>query len=259
MARIGVQGLAASYSDAAVTLAYPNAERFYFDTFEDVFEALRSRTLDKAFLPFENSTAGFVTDNYRLLEDSDVQVTKEFIYKVTHCLLAPKGAKLSGIRGVYSHPQALMQCDRFLRQQGFQPVPWFDTAGAARDIAGEHSLEKAAIASELAASTYGLDILQKGINDLSENYTRFLALEHSDSLNNRPAKEANRLLLSCDREELAQITSKDGSIVNILSLPRKDEPWGHRIVLEVEGQNLEWANTFRATSVKILGHFHGTR
>src|SRR5690606_16346580 len=115
----------------------------------DLFETLQSGQVPYGMLPVENALAGAVSQAYELLMDSDLRIQAEVILHVHHALLAPKGTKIEDIRQVRSHPQALAQCDQFLRRYKFEPVPWYDTAGSARDLANDGAPNTGALASEL--------------------------------------------------------------------------------------------------------------
>jgi prephenate dehydratase len=138
---------------------------------------------DYACLPVENSLGGSIHENYDLMLRYDLTIVGEHEFRVHHCLLAKPGVKREDIKYAISHPQALAQCDNFLRGLGITPVPTYDTAGSAKMIAEGKPLPKdctpentAAIASDLAGKTYGLDCLDKGIEDDDTNFTRFLLL-----------------------------------------------------------------------------------
>lgn len=256
MMKIGIQGLAASYSDAALALYAPNAIRSLYDKFSDVFHDLVSAQIDKGFLPFENSTAGFIAENFRLLESSGCYVTGEYIHKVEHCLLAQPGAVLSEIKAAMSHPQALAQCSHFLHDHNIAAEPWFDTAGAARDLLLMRNKTKAAIASAEAARVYGLEILKRGINDEAENHTRFMLIE-------REAVWGQRLLVACSVEELRNILLSDVKLITMLTHADERVRWGHRVYLELDKTNNDqtfWQNWLKKfPSVKMLGSLDGKR
>jgi prephenate dehydratase len=124
-------------------------------------------------LPCENSLAGRVPDIHRLLPDSGLYVVGEHFERVEHCLLAPKGATLQSLKRAHSHPVALGQVRNILKRLKLEPVIEADTAGAAHLIAERGGVEDAAIASQLAAETYGLEILQRNVEDAAHNTTRF--------------------------------------------------------------------------------------
>ncbi|RZA13046.1 MAG: bifunctional chorismate mutase/prephenate dehydratase, partial [Proteobacteria bacterium] len=207
---------------------------------------------DKAFLPFENSTAGFIAENFRLLDSSSAFVTHEFIHRVEHCLLGPKGTRIEDVESVLSHPQALAQCARFLHGRHLKTEPWFDTAGAARDVS--RMKNKAAIASEEAARVYGLEVLKKGINDQPENFTRFLAI-------GRERVWGKRLLVSCGIGELRSILRRDVKLVTMLTHADDGVLWGHKVYLELEStQDVPWSEWLKNfAQLKVLGSFDGNR
>jgi prephenate dehydratase len=252
MLKVGIQGLAASFSDAALQKFDGTALRSLYDSFAEVFHDLASERIDRAFLPFENSTAGFITENFRLLESFRGFATHEFIQRVEHCLLAPPGTLLENVDCVLSHPQALAQCTRFLSSRHLKAEPWFDTAGAARDVS--RMKNKAAIASEEAARVYGLEVLRKGVNDEPGNCTRFLLI-------GREPRWAKRLLLSCAIEELRAVLRSEVKLVTMLTQPDEGVNWGHRIYLELENTQgtpwVEWLKNF--PNIKVLGSFEGNR
>jgi hypothetical protein len=134
-------------------------------SFSAVFDAVRSGTAQHALVPIENSLGGSIHDNYDLLLRHKVTCVAELQFKVSHCLLALPGVQLQDIKQCYSHAQALAQCEEYLSKLSIQPVKQYDTAGSAKIIAEQGLRNVAAIASELAASTYGLNILARRIED----------------------------------------------------------------------------------------------
>ena len=138
--------------------------------------ALREGRCELAMLPCENSLAGRVPDIHRLLPDSGLFVVGEHFQRVEHCLLAPKGASLATLKRAHSHPVALGQVLRLLKERDRQAVIEADTAGAAHLVAERGGVEDAAIASELAAEIYGLEILARNVEDEAHNTTRFYVM-----------------------------------------------------------------------------------
>lgn len=173
---IAFQGLPGAYSDLACRAAYPGWTTLPCPSFEAAMEALRAGRCDLAMLPCENSLAGRVPDIHRLLPESGLHVIGEHFQRVEHCLLAPKGASIATLRRAHSHPMALGQVLNLIRDRGMQPVIEADTAGAAAVIAEKNSIEDAAIASELAAEIYGLEILARNVEDSHDNTTRFYVM-----------------------------------------------------------------------------------
>lgn len=184
--KIIYQGEPGANSHLACLDAYPNAEPIPARTFEDAFAAVKSGSADLAMIPIENSVAGRVADIHHLLPDGGLYVIGEHFERVRHQLLGLKGTNLSDLKTVHSHTMALGQCRNIIRELGLTAVTEADTAGAARMVAERGDKSRAAIASSLAATTYGLDILKGDIEDAEHNTTRFLILarEQQDALAN---------------------------------------------------------------------------
>jgi prephenate dehydratase len=179
---IAFQGIAGANSDMACRQAYPYMETKAFASFEDAMQAVENGDANLCMIPIENSKAGRVAEIHNLLKGTNLSIVGEHFQRVEHQLMAPRGAKLSDIKEVYSHPQALMQCRENIKKTGFKPKEYSNTAVAAKDVAGWADKSKAAIASKLSAELYGLDILQNNIEDDHENTTVFIAMssEHKD-------------------------------------------------------------------------------
>ncbi|MDE2334125.1 MAG: prephenate dehydratase [Rhodospirillales bacterium] len=170
---IAFQGRPGAYSDLACRRAYPSWRTLPCETFEAAIDAVRSGAAQLGMLPCENSLAGRVPDIHALLPDSGLVIVGEAFQRVEHCLLAPKGATIAGLRRAHSHAVALGQVRRVIKELGLTPVIEADTAGAAEQVAGWGNKEDAAIASELAAELFGLEILRRNVEDASHNTTRF--------------------------------------------------------------------------------------
>ncbi len=173
MGAIAFQGRPGAYSDLACRTACPGRPTLPCDTFEQTIEAVRSGAAELAMLPCENSLAGRVPDIHALLPESGLHIVGEHFQRVEHCLMAPHGAKLEGIRRVHSHAVALGQVRTLLRQLGVEAVVEADTAGSAQLVAGWGRVEDAAVASALAAELYGLAVLRANVEDAAHNTTRF--------------------------------------------------------------------------------------
>ncbi len=170
---IAFQGVPGAYSDLACRNAYPLMTTLPCETFEAAIEAVRDGRADLAMLPCENSLAGRVPDIHHLLPESGLFVVGEQFQRVEHCLLGIRGATIAGLRRAHSHPVALGQVRRVLKELGLAPVVEGDTAGSAQLIAQWGKPEEAAIASSLSAEIYGLDILRANVEDAAHNTTRF--------------------------------------------------------------------------------------
>ncbi|WP_027285376.1 prephenate dehydratase [Rubritepida flocculans] len=173
---IAFQGVPGAYSDLACRHAYPGWTTLPCPSFEAAMAAVREGRAQLAMLPCENSLAGRVPDIHRLLPDSGLSVVGEHFERVEHCLLARPGASLATIRKAHSHPMALGQVLKVIKELDLKPVIQADTAGAAELIAREGTSEDAAIASELAAEVYGLQILRRNVEDAPHNTTRFYVM-----------------------------------------------------------------------------------
>ena len=176
---IAFQGLPGAYSDLSCRHAYPGWSTLPSASFEAAMQAVREGRADLAMLPCENSLAGRVPDIHRLLPDSGLHVVGEHFERVEHCLLAPKGASIATLKRAHSHPVALGQILKLLKELDLQAVIEADTAGAAALIAERGGIEDAAIASELAADIYGLEILRRNVEDESHNTTRFYVMSRT--------------------------------------------------------------------------------
>lgn len=173
---IAFQGHEGAYSHAACLDAYPDMEPVGHASFEDVFHAVESSKCDLAMIPIENSLGGRVSDIHHLLPDTTLSIIAEHFTNVKHHLLAIPGAKIEAIKTVLSHPQALAQCRKTLRDLGIAPQAFTDTAGAALEVARRQDPSQGAIASKLAGQIYGLTSLRTYIEDQIGNTTRFIVM-----------------------------------------------------------------------------------
>ncbi len=155
---------------------YPGLDPLPCESFEDAFQAVEEGHCEVAMIPIENSLGGRVADIHHLLPESSLYIVGEHFQPVKHCLLAPPGATLEGLMRVTSHPQALTQCRRLIRELGLTPVVCSDTAVAAREVAERGDPTEGAIASWLAADVYGLEVLRTRIEDRLGNTTRFVVM-----------------------------------------------------------------------------------
>jgi prephenate dehydratase len=174
--KISYQGEPGANSHIACVQALPGHEPLPCSTFEDAFQAVESGKAALAMIAIENTTAGRVADVHHLLPDSGLRIVGEHFLRIEFHLLTVPGAKLADIREVHSHVHALGQCRNFIRAHKLKPVVAADTAGAARELSELGDKTRAAIATRLAAETYGLKIASKNIEDEDHNTTRFVIL-----------------------------------------------------------------------------------
>lgn len=190
--KISFQGELGAYSHQACDEMFPNAEPLPCRTFEGAIEAVNSGRADLAMLPVENSTYGRVADIHQLLPESGLHIIGEHFVRVHINLLGVKGTRLEDVRSAMSHTVLLGQCRTFLRDHGLMAVTGADTAGSAKIIAERGDPTQAALASELAAREYGLEVLARHIEDNKTNTTRFLVMSPTP----KPAPQSDAELIT---------------------------------------------------------------
>jgi chorismate mutase/prephenate dehydratase len=187
---------------------YSNARLSYVSSWQEVMEALKSKTADYGVLPVENSTAGSVIDVYDLLLKYKYSIVKALKLPVSHCLLGVHGAKVSDIDEVYSHPHAFPQCKPFFeKNSGIKKVNSHNTALAAKTVSELGDKKKAAIASKECAAIYGLDVIAESVQQTEDNCTRFVSVAVSPESHENADKIS--LILS--------FPHKTGSLYRLLS------------------------------------------
>ena len=266
-ARVVYQGAEGSYSQAAMRKFFgENVNAFHVETFRDAMSAIDEGSADFAVLPIENSTAGIVNEIYDLLVEFENYIVGEQVVPIEHCLLALPGTKMEEIKRVYSHPQSLMQSARYLSEHDWQQISMQNNAFAALKVAKEKDKTQAAIASEYAGETYGLEILEKGINDSDSNSTRFIIVTNQKIFR----KNANKISLCLE------IPHQSGSLYHILShfiynnlnmtkiesRPIPGKTWEYRFFVDIEGnlgdaqiQNALKGIEEEASNMRILGNY----
>ena len=265
--RVVHQGVEGAYSHAAAIQYFgKDAEIYHVARFEDAMKEVQLGNADYAVMPIENSSAGAVIDMYDLLTRYDNYIVAETFLPVNHALLGVPGAKLSDVKTVFSHPQALMQCSTFLNDNGLKQISVENTAVAAKRVVKEGDKSQAAIASEIAGQLYGLELLKPSIQNNQGNTTRFVIL-------------ANRKVYQKDAGKISicfELPHTSGSLYNMLgnfifnhvnmmmieSRPIPGRNWEYRFFVDIEG-NLQDAgvkNALRgigaeAQNFKILGNY----
>lgn len=235
---VAFQGEHGAYGEVASRRLVPGGAYIPCMEFVDVFTGVEQGYYDLGVVPVENSLEGAVTQVNDLLTTTRLNVINEVKVPVNHCLLAPQETSLGEVRVVYSHPQALAQCNRFLLNNKIEPRPYYDTAGAAKMLARENPRASAAIASALCAELYDLEILSKGIEDGAANHTRFLLLSREaftghggkTSIIFATAHEAGQLFRVLRLFAEAQI-----NLTRIASMPLRSDPGNYSFFLDCEG------------------------
>ena len=267
--KIGYQREKGAYSEAAMYNHYGNdVEAIGYETFEDVFDAVKNNKIDYGFLPFENTIAGSVVINYDLVLKEDVFIVAEVFFKITHSLLSHKGNKLENIKKAYSHPHSLAQCREFLKKYKIDAIPEYDTAGAAKIVKERNKKEESAIASELCAEIYGLEVIKRGIETNKHNTTKFFAFVKKDKIPKDLKKEKTSIAFKAKHYpgslvNCLQRLSKNGiNLTKIESRPIPENPWEYVFYADFEAglddENVKLAlSEMEATSmfVKILGSY----
>ncbi len=267
-ARVAYQGAEGAYSEAATKKFFGDEiNAFHVDTFRDAMSAIEEGSADYAVLPIENSTAGIVSEIYDLLTEYENYIVGEQIIKIEHCLIARPGAKISDIKTVYSHPQSLMQSSRYLdNHAAWKQVSLKNNAFAVQKIAAEDNITQAAIASEYAAQFYGMEILEKGINQAGNNSTRFIVVTNQKVFLKNARKVSIVLEIPHEAGSLYHIMShfiyNNLNMTKIESRPIEDRNWEYRFFIDFEG-NLSDASVKNALrglreetrSMKILGNY----
>jgi len=172
------QGVHGAYSELAGKNIYPDSKSIPCKTFEEMFETVRDNKANTAIVPIENSRAGRVADTQRLIPKSQLKIVGEYFLEVNHCLMGVPGSKLKDIKRIYSHEQGIAQCRKKIINNKKDMVIVADTAGAAKMISKSNCKEDAAIASNLAAKIYNLEILKSNFQDFKNNVTRFLIMSN---------------------------------------------------------------------------------
>ncbi len=265
--KVTYQGEAGAYSEMAVYKFFgTKVQPVPCRDFRDVFESVKTGAAPNGVVPIENSIEGSVNQNYDLFLAYDLKVCGEVAVKLAHVLIGNLQTKLEEIETVYSHPQALAQCRKYLENQKWEIIPAYDTAGAVKIIKEKKLDNAAAIASEKAADLYGMKILARDIADNPSNYTRFLVLSTVDAA---PTGDDKTSIIFAAKHEpgtlyhaLGEFASRNINLSRIESRPTKTTAWQYNFYLDFEGHRTEkrcaealQALEKYATFVKILGSY----
>ena len=192
--KVAFQGEKGAYSHLACLEVFPNADAIACSTFEETFQLAKDNSEYKIVIPIENSLAGRVADIHYLIPKYKLQIHAEHFQKVTHNLLGIKGSKIKDIKTVRSHSQAIGQCNKMISENKLKPVISADTAGSAKFISEKKDKTDSAIASELAAKIYSLEILKSNVEDESGNVTRFFIMGKDSK---HPEHKDKKYITSC--------------------------------------------------------------
>ncbi len=237
--KIAFQGEVGAYSEQAVFDYFGDVETVPCESFDAVFDSVASGKSASALIPIENSLAGSIHQNYDLLLRHNLYIVGEYFLRVRHCLIAMPNAKMEDIQKAISHPQALSQCAEYLRARGIKPETVYDTAGSVKMLKVLGALDTAAIASHRAAEIYGMKILEEGIEDNPENYTRFLAVQREAVVPEGEAKTSIVFTLKNTPGALFKALSvfalRDIDLTKIESRPLAGKPWEYLFYIDFIG------------------------
>ena len=265
MKRVSFQGERGAYSEAAsVSFFGDEVNTISCSTFADALKNTENDASDYSVLPVENSLEGSVGESNDLLLATKLNVVGEIYHRIHHCLIGT--GSIGDIDTIYSHPQALGQCRQFIQKNSLKTIPSYDTAGSVKIIKDLNKNSAACIASKNAAKIFDVPIIQEGIEDNTNNYTRFLifAKENSDKTENSKTS----IIFSVKHESgtLYQIINEfyqhKINLTKIESRPNKSTAWEYNFYVDFEGhqddstikdvlQKLSDNTTF----LKILGSY----
>jgi prephenate dehydratase len=267
--KVAFQGEHGAYSESAIFEHFPGRlETAPMTTFEEVFTCVADGSCECGFVPIENSLAGSIHRNYDLLLQHQLSVIGEHNLRVSHCLIGKPGATMAGVKKVISHPQALAQCDAYLRAlSGVHFEPVYDTAGSVKIVREQDDLGVAAIASRRAADIYGMKILAESIEDNPNNYTRFLIISRQPPV--IPGADAKTSVVFALKNRpgvlfkaLSVFALRDIDLTKIESRPLVGKVWEYFFYIDLVGstddQNVRNALTNLgeyATFLRVLGSY----
>jgi len=267
MPSVAYLGAPGSFSEAAVAEYFnEDANAISVHSFNEIIKKVEDGTYDMAMIPVENSSTGSVNQTVDFLVSHDVKIVGEHIVKIRHFLLGHGKSSLGKVKEAISHPQALEQCDSFLKSHNILEIPAQSTADAAKKVAKKDDKSIAAIASKRAGKLYGLSVLAEDIQSNNSNYTRFVVI----SKQSEQVEGADKISVICSIEHkpgalfgLLDIFSKHGlNLLQLFSRPIANVPWQYRFHLDFLG-NLHDEKVKLAlkeideycTGIKLLGNY----
>ncbi|MGH9617458.1 MAG: prephenate dehydratase [Acidobacteriaceae bacterium] len=266
--QVAIQGELGSFSHEASVTMVPDGEIVPCAAAGAVLEALASRRVDAAVIPVENSLAGSVMDFYDLFFAHEFLVERELEMRIRHNLMVAPGVAIDTVRQVLSHPVALAQCKRFFAAHPqFESMAFYDTAGAVRHVAESKRKDLAAIGSKQAARQYGATILEEGIEDREQSYTRFWLIRRHGSAAKEPSPEKLSVAFVLENrpgallEALNTFAARQLNLTKIESRPMTGRPWEYMFYADVTVPGNEEADAALfdlrklCSTVKELGRY----
>jgi prephenate dehydratase len=238
MLKVSFQGESGAYSQAAAVSFFKEPiETVPFPTFYEALDSTENGRTDFTVLPVENSLEGSVGESYDLLLTTRLNVVGEIYHRISHCLISLQN--LEKIDTVYSHPQALGQCRKFIQENHLKSIPTYDTAGSVKILLNLNTDNIACIASKKAAEIYGVPIIKEGIEDNPNNYTRFLVLAKKKK--ERSSRDKTSIIFSIKHlpgalySILEKFNVNGINLTKIESRPTKSTPWEYNFYVDFEG------------------------
>ncbi len=235
-------------------------------TLTEVFRAVETSRVAFGVVPVENSYEGSINETFDLLATTTSKVCGEVEVRVRHCLIAKPETRQSNITTVYSHPQALAQCARYLRAHKLEAVPTYDTAGSVKLVKAMRSRGVAAIASRRAAQLNSMQMISEGIEDSHANYTRFLVLGRRTAP--QTGNDKTSIIFGVEHKPgslyraLKALSRRGINLTKIESRPVKRKPWEYNFYVDFHGhirdkvcRNALRDLRKRSTFVKVLGSY----
>jgi chorismate mutase/prephenate dehydratase len=240
MVKVAFQGERGAFSEDAATKLFGGDINFVpCIRLKEVFELVSQDKVEFGVVPLENSQAGSINETYDLLLAYPLNIFAEVILKVSHCLMALPGEKLADITTIYSHPQAIAQCEEFLSKLKVEIMPSYDTAGSAKMIKEKRLRDCAAIASKRAANIYGLEILAPEIETNVNNYTKFVAISKQKA---KPTQRNKTSLVFATEHKpgslyriLGIFATRNINLTKLESRPSRTKPWEYVFYVDLEG------------------------
>jgi len=239
--KVAFQGERGAFSeDATIKFLGDDVDLLPCIRLKDVFQAISEDKVEFGLVPVENSQAGSINDTYDLLLAYPLNIFAEVVLRINHCLMVLPGEKLNEITTVYSHPQALAQCEEFLSGLKVEVIPSYDTAGSAKMIQEKGLKKCAAIASKRAAGIYGLEVLAPDIETNINNYTKFFAVSKKEA---EPVRRNKTSLVFAIKHVpgalysiLGVFARRDINLTKLESRPGRSKPWEYIFYVDFEGR-----------------------
>jgi prephenate dehydratase len=266
--KIGIQGELGSFSHQAALCSTADADIVPCALSAEAFERLRKAEVDAIMIPIENTLAGSVVEHYDLLREHSVFIERETVIRIEHNVIGIPDSNIEQVQRIYSHPVALAQCRSFFqRHPGVEPVAFYDTAGAVKQVIQLQDRHSAAIAGIQAADIYGGIVLARGVEDDAANFTRFLLVK-AGAASSSP-EGAHKLSLCCRVDHrpgslavlLTEVAAAGGNLTHVQSRPVHGRPWKYHVFIDALMPDAGTTDRLLGrlpglgTTCKVLGRF----